>query len=1039
MVQFKRKPVQYVPHPKRLKENDEVFFIQQTGEIFRDYEAYLQRRDFYLQKKFTCEITGRSGLSFFDALESEMEETRIVDDNFPEPLREPVLRRVQFSTISRIDDLVTLAYDEFKEDFFPGETVIVLLPSGDRTVGQVREKTTMSALTNPDGSVERPAQSRYFIRVLANRPDLPKETYLDGSNLTRDKKFFTKNMLRAFLKQTLSRASWVGAPWNVKPGIAREYSINIDIPPHLAQSEIQAMRFAERERKLGSKRAGIQNHITIYQGPPEDRSPDFSTHSGKSKHRSVSNPNMHPQQHFHQGHPMPHMHGQPQFVPYQAYGAPPGAMLHIPYSQFEPPSVPVQQLYGNQYAHQPIQVPIYQPESPRSPRVPTPPRNPTPPPPPIKYPIEDLDITPKEDVVARPQLKYLTTETAEMSSSDSEHEERTELQPNSVGPLLEIWNTLNVHKEVFTLDSFTIDDFLDAMDFSSDELDCELFVEIHCAVLSILVNPQGHVLAQLPQFEESSDESESESEESDEPSPEPEPVPVRTTRGSLRKQEIERLRALRTPTPDPNAPTHRAPELLENYGWIERLKARDFRAGGWEVIMIGVLWQLSLDEREKKNCEPVLRYLAPLDVEPTQETTREHYATMDINLRIQALETITMLAVRTKPIREYMEQMSEQMTEFRKQKIDCQRKRKVFMEELREVDDKRKTLQTEIVEKNLAAETNGDAKPVNGAADEEKSPPPEIKDTDSEETEDEMPTRTLRRADERKRKREEEITRKEQEKKAKADAKSSKQDTALAKLMKQIDGKRAAIKGCEDQIATIDDHLRETNIQRTKQLGRDRFWNRYYWFERNGMSFAPSDDESCPYGYKNGRLWIQGPDASELAGFIDLPPADMADYKKRIGMTVPQRRDKEEGATRLPDANHWGYLDSPTDLAALIDWLDDRGLREKTLRKELVTWRVSIAQCMTAMHAHRDAAAAKRAAASEDGATRVSTRTKTYADLGATRHRCLMWRNGAAVERLGHRHGEPGGKKIAKGKKGEVKAVGKSAKLVTRGTRSGRG
>lgn len=46
---------------------------------------------------------------------------------FPEALKGPILRKVQFQTISRLDNLVDMVYDEFKADFYPGEDVFVTL------------------------------------------------------------------------------------------------------------------------------------------------------------------------------------------------------------------------------------------------------------------------------------------------------------------------------------------------------------------------------------------------------------------------------------------------------------------------------------------------------------------------------------------------------------------------------------------------------------------------------------------------------------------------------------------------------------------------------------------------------------------------------------------------------------------------------------------------------------------------------------------------------------------------------------------------
>jgi hypothetical protein len=49
-----------------------VWVIPETNEVFTKYEPYLQRMDFYKQKRFICEITGHSGLNFFEALSSEV-------------------------------------------------------------------------------------------------------------------------------------------------------------------------------------------------------------------------------------------------------------------------------------------------------------------------------------------------------------------------------------------------------------------------------------------------------------------------------------------------------------------------------------------------------------------------------------------------------------------------------------------------------------------------------------------------------------------------------------------------------------------------------------------------------------------------------------------------------------------------------------------------------------------------------------------------------------------------------------------------------
>jgi bromodomain adjacent to zinc finger domain protein 1A len=50
----------------------------------------------YRQPIWQCETTGRSNLTYVQALESERKEKERVDDRFPEQLKECVLKRLQF-------------------------------------------------------------------------------------------------------------------------------------------------------------------------------------------------------------------------------------------------------------------------------------------------------------------------------------------------------------------------------------------------------------------------------------------------------------------------------------------------------------------------------------------------------------------------------------------------------------------------------------------------------------------------------------------------------------------------------------------------------------------------------------------------------------------------------------------------------------------------------------------------------------------------------------------------------------------------------
>jgi Williams-Beuren syndrome DDT (WSD), D-TOX E motif len=356
------------------------------------------------------------------------------------------------------------------------------------------------------------------------------------------------------------------------------------------------------------------------------------------------------------------------------------------------------------------------------------------------------------------------------------------------------------------------------------------------------------------------------------------------------------------------------------------------------------------------------------------------------------------------------------------------------------LDTKRKELAIATMPAEIAEDD------VNGEMKEQSPPLPEVNGNheSSDESDEEPPVRRqLRggadRTTDRKRKRDEaEAARKE--KKAKAAApKLTKEEQELKKVIEDLDKLKDNIKSCEDHIADINNDLRETECQRTKCLGRDRFCNRYYWFERNGMPFGGVPETSTShYGYANGRIWVQGPDGMERDGFIDLPNKEQQQYKDTHGVTVLERKEQEEGPSHLHDSEEWAYIDEADAVDQLIGWLDERGNRERSLRKELQSWRDPIVDCMHKMRTHLDELEAKKAAADEEQqatATRVSTRTKTYVDLESTKWQCLAWHNSTAEREVGCIHSEgvkAKGRKRGAAEKKEKIPLGKNGKPLTR-------
>lgn len=526
--------------------------------------------------------------------------------------------------------------------------MLILLDDNSRLHGIIRDKANFAEQLYPDGTVKTPAHATYLVKVLDRQDE---EALLDHNHITRDRKTFTKQMLRAFIKNNVTRESWNGAPWLVKPSIAEEFKITTEVPKHLQYGA----RVAEKKAQKKADQEGFFGFFASQQLP--ELKPAVKGQKAKPSTQDLARSEEAQFLEYKRS-----LNGNPSFL--VGSKQPPNGSASGPSKSQEP-----------ERKAQAIPSVVIKAEPPRPPS-----------PPPIKYPIEDLDIPPnREEKKQRPLLKFLKAN--ELDDSNDEDLLQDKLDTESVGALLETWNTLNVYCEVFQLDSFNFDDFLQAMRFSSEEMDCELFVEIHCAVLKKLVNAEkdnnGAIQISLPELpieesEESDEVEEAEEDEQNEDDSTLEPASTRmTTRGSLAKAEAQGLKTLVNGQPEPSeAKMHRASEMLSDYGWVDRLRQRDFRNGGWEMIMIGLLHQLSVRPRMQKVCNQILEQLAPLDRDATQNTARAQYSVLDLNLRIKALQIICMLSLETKAIRNYLEECSNQMTEFRKEKIEYQKARK---------------------------------------------------------------------------------------------------------------------------------------------------------------------------------------------------------------------------------------------------------------------------------------------------------------------------------------------------------------------------
>ncbi|XP_069807471.1 bromodomain adjacent to zinc finger domain protein 1A [Dendropsophus ebraccatus] len=144
------KPFTRTPPPDDLDPTERLFYCRVTNEVFRDYDEFFERTILCNSLVWSCSFTGKSGLTYQEALESEKKVRKSLL-NFPEPVVVPVLYLATLANHQRVSDLCEDIYEYVKGRFFIGETVTVVRNSGARlecTVLEIKLPPQENGMTN---------------------------------------------------------------------------------------------------------------------------------------------------------------------------------------------------------------------------------------------------------------------------------------------------------------------------------------------------------------------------------------------------------------------------------------------------------------------------------------------------------------------------------------------------------------------------------------------------------------------------------------------------------------------------------------------------------------------------------------------------------------------------------------------------------------------------------------------------------------------------------------------------------------------------
>ncbi|RWS15810.1 Bromodomain adjacent to zinc finger domain protein 1A-like protein [Dinothrombium tinctorium] len=203
MPLLNKEPFSRVSLADDIDSDAEVFYCKTTNEAFTDYETILCS-----SMVWTCSVTGKSGLTFQEALESEANANSMLSA-FPESLQVPVLFLMSYIKEHKLSNIIDMINIYLANRYFVNEDVYVIV--NDRRIkaricGVIAPNEKASVKTSVDceeTSVSYgidPALYKYEVEDTSSGL----KVVVGAERVTRPKGMLSKDKLRLFLKQHIA-------------------------------------------------------------------------------------------------------------------------------------------------------------------------------------------------------------------------------------------------------------------------------------------------------------------------------------------------------------------------------------------------------------------------------------------------------------------------------------------------------------------------------------------------------------------------------------------------------------------------------------------------------------------------------------------------------------------------------------------------------------------------------------------------------------------------------------------------------------------
>lgn len=237
-----------------------MFVNRFTGEVFDDYDDYVEKMKFYLARQWSCKYTGQSGLTFEEALQSEAKAGLYVE-GMPGTHVRPALEIVHHNTLNA-DQLVKRIISTFTAELVPGEQVKVgeddYIVVGSAAAEQEAaegegEKNATDQITSTSNN-----SNKKFKLIGKGGEVANKMLTLAKELIKRPKHPLNKPMVRSWLYTVASvkvvydnqpRGARKKNAWFAFPELAKEFSLSDDLPAGLSFKPAQTKKALEAKAR----------------------------------------------------------------------------------------------------------------------------------------------------------------------------------------------------------------------------------------------------------------------------------------------------------------------------------------------------------------------------------------------------------------------------------------------------------------------------------------------------------------------------------------------------------------------------------------------------------------------------------------------------------------------------------------------------------------------------------------------------------------------------------------------------------------------